>query len=128
MAEQYSLIRQLNPTLTTDAYEAMLPEMLRYGYRQVGVFLNNRCIGLSGFWVNTKLYCGRYIEMDNVIVDIAHRSTGVGKMLTDWIVQKGKAEGCRVAMLDAYAHNKNAHRFYFREGYVILGFHMLRDL
>jgi hypothetical protein len=32
--------------------------------------------------------------MDNVIVDTAHRSAGVGKMLTDWIVQKGKVQGC----------------------------------
>lgn len=128
MTPRYPLIQQLNPTLTVEAYEAMLPEMLRHGYRQVGVFLNDDCVGLSGFWVNTKLYCGRYIEMDNVIVDAAHRSTGIGKILADWIVEKGRAEGCQVAMLDAYVQNKHAHRFYHREGYSILGFHMLRSL
>jgi GNAT superfamily N-acetyltransferase len=128
MIPLYPLVQQLTPTLTAEAYASMLPDMLQHGYRQVGAFLNEDCVGVSGFWVNTKLYCGRYIEMDNVVVDAAHRSAGIGKMLTDWIVEKGRAEGCRVAMLDAYVHNKEAHRFYFREGYTILGFHMLRKL
>lgn len=128
MIAQYPLLQQLNPTLTAEAYESMLPDMLRRGYRQVGVFLGAHCVGLSGFWVNTKLYCGRYIEMDNVIVDAAHRSSGIGKILADWIVEKGRAVGCQVAMLDVYVHNKNAHRFYHREGYTILGFHMQRPL
>ncbi len=128
MTAHYPLVQQLTPALTVEAYASMLPDMLRHGYRQVGVFLNAHCIGLSGFWVNTKLYCGRYIEMDNVVVDAAHRSAGVGKMLTEWIIEKGRVEGCQVAMFDVYVHNKDAHRFYFREGYTILGFHMQRPL
>src|SRR5690349_16423156 len=105
MVPRYPLIQQLNPTLTAEAYVSMLPEMLQHGYRQVGVFLGEQCVGLSGFWVSTKLYCGRYIEMDNVIVDAAHRSSGIGKILVDWIVEKGRVEKCRVAMLDVYAQN-----------------------
>lgn len=128
MVAQYSLVRQLNPALTNEDYISMLPDMLKYGYRQVGVFVENGCIGLAGFWVSTKLYCGRYIEMDNVIVDTDYRSAGIGKMLADWIVEKGRAEGCRVAMLDVYVQNADAHRFYFREGFTILGFHMKKSL
>ncbi len=128
MRAHYPLVQQLNPALTVDAYEFMLPEMLRHGYRQIGVFVNDKCIGIAGFWVSTKLYCGRYIEMDNVVIDAAYRSQGVGKMITDWILEKGRSEGCRVAMLDVYVQNSNAQRFYFREGYTILGFHMQRAL
>jgi GNAT superfamily N-acetyltransferase len=129
MRAQYPLVQQLNPSLTLEEYESMLPEMLQNSYRQVGVFLgDDKCVGVSGFWVNTKLYCGRYIEMDNVVIDAAHRSSGIGKMLVDWIVQKGQAEGCKVALLDVYVQNTDAHRFYCREGYTILGFHMKRPL
>ena len=128
MMERHPLVQQLNPTLTADAYASLLPDMLRHGYRQVGVFLNDHCIGLSGFWVSNRLYCGRYIEMDNVVVDAPHRSAGVGKMLTDWIVEKGRAERCQVAMLAVKVHNIDAHRFYFRERYAIIAYQMHRTL
>ena len=49
-------------------------------------------------------------------------------MLVDWILEKGRSEGCQVLMLDAYVQNTNAHRFYYREGYTITGFHMTRAL
>lgn len=128
MLKNYDLLAQLSPQVSREAYESMVNEMKAQGYRMVGVFDGERCIGMSGFWIATKFYSGKYIELDNVVIDKDHRGRGVGKLLCDWVVSEGRKAGCQTAMLDAYVENKDAHRFYFREGFVLRGFHFLQKL
>ncbi|MBI2271856.1 MAG: GNAT family N-acetyltransferase [Bacteroidetes bacterium] len=128
MLSQLHLVQQLTAGITRSKYSEMLDTMLVNGYRQVGAFENGQCIGISGFWISVKIYSDKYVEMDNVIIDEKHRSKKVGKLLCDWIINEAKQKGCKTAMLDAYVENKDAHRFYFREGYVIRGFHFLKSI
>ena len=128
MVKLYPLIHQLNTDMTLNDYQEMLKDMLPKGYRQVGAFLNDTCVGVAGFWINTKLYCGKYIEPDNVIVSSQYRNLKLGSKLLHWLHEEALRNNCTVSLLDAYAQNKDAHRFYFREGYYILGFHMIKKL
>ena len=57
---------------------ARLDEMLTQGYECVAAFHGERIVGCSGVWIFTKVYCGRFIEPDNVCVDPEYRSHGVG--------------------------------------------------
>ena len=81
---------------------------------------------ISGYWIGHKLYCGKYLEVDNFVVDDAHRSSGVGEHLLNWMTEEAKREGCELMMLDAYVENFKAHRFYYRQGFHARGFHYLR--
>ncbi|TXH20390.1 MAG: GNAT family N-acetyltransferase [Chitinophagaceae bacterium] len=128
MKKLFLLIQQLNSDLKEQEYIDMLKDMLPKGYRQVGAFVDGICVGVAGFWINTKLYCGKYIEPDNVIVSDTHRNLKLGTKLLDWLHTEAIAQNCNVSLLDAYVQNKDAHRFYFREGYSILGFHMIKKL
>ncbi|MEW6469898.1 MAG: GNAT family N-acetyltransferase [Bacteroidota bacterium] len=128
MKEQRGLLIQLSPGIEQADYERMLAEMLRNGYRMVGVFDGQRCVGISGFWISTKFYCDKYIEPDNVVIDKDYRSRGIGKLLLDWLTEEGKRCGCRSIILDAYVENAPAHRFYFREGFIARGFHFLKKI
>jgi GNAT superfamily N-acetyltransferase len=128
MLEHLRLIEQLTAGITKAKYSEMLDTMLANGYRQVGAFIGDKCVGLAGFWIGVKLYSDKYVELDNVIVDEKHRSQQVGKLLCDWVIAEAKSKGCKTAMLDAYVENRNGHRFYFREGYIIRGFHFLKSI
>ncbi|ATL49327.1 GNAT family N-acetyltransferase [Chitinophaga caeni] len=129
MAANFELIRLLNPKMSREYYESLLPAMIGNHYKQVAVYNDQGApVGVSGFWINTKLYSGKYIEMDNVIVAAAFRSKGIGKILCRWMERKAKQESCKCIMLDAYVSNKDAHRFYYREGFSIIGFHIQKDL
>lgn len=128
MLIQFPLLQQLQSKLTLEEYKTMLPEMIRYGYFQVGVFENDKCIGLSGIWISTKLYSGKYLEMDNVIIDENYRSKGIGKLLCDWCINKAKETNCKRVMLDAYLENEKAHQFYEREGFVKRGYHFIKEV
>jgi GNAT superfamily N-acetyltransferase len=44
---------------------------------------------------NTKLWTGKYIELDNVVTDKNHRSKGVGKLINDFAAEKAKQLGCK---------------------------------
>ncbi|ALI99126.1 GNAT family N-acetyltransferase [Rufibacter tibetensis] len=128
MLQQFPLIQVLNPNMDLARYELLLHQMLPLRYRMVGVFDKSICVGLSGFWLGTKLYSGKYLEVDNFVVDERYRSKGIGKLLLDWLTQEASQNHCETMMLDAYVGNNAAHKFYFREGFVIKGFHFLKRL
>ncbi len=128
MLLQLPLVNQLSPGLKQKEYVRMIPEMLNNGYRMIGVFHEKNCIGISGFWIGTKLYCDRYLEPDNVVIDKKYRSKGIGKLLMDWMVQEAKRNKCKTIMLDAYVENFAGHKFYYREGFIARGFHYLKKL
>ncbi|HPI08385.1 MAG TPA: GNAT family N-acetyltransferase [Saprospiraceae bacterium] len=128
MEPLYPLIRQLSPGVPEERYVHFLDDMLAHGYRMAAVFEDGACIGLSGFWVSTKIYSGRYMELDNVVIDAAHRSRGIGKMLYDFLLDIALQEGCEIIMLDAYLENEKAHAFYEREGFVKRGYHFLNRI
>ena len=128
MLEQIEILKHLYPTFTLEKYESYLKEMIPHNYKQLAIFENEVCVALTGFWTGFKLWSGKYIEIDNFIVDPAHRSRGLGKMLTDYIDAKAKEEGCTMIVLDAYTGNFTAHRFYYNQGYVPKGFHFLKIL
>ncbi|MCJ8163856.1 GNAT family N-acetyltransferase [Pontibacter sp. E15-1] len=129
MLAQYRLVQQLNPSMPKERYKELLQQMLPSGYRMVGAFNEaGACVGLSGFWVGTKLYSGKYLEPDNFVVDAAYRSAGVGKLLSDWMLEEAQRLHCDTVMLDAYVTNGPAHRFYFREGFHVKSFHFFKSL
>lgn len=128
MLDQHELIVQLNPKLDKEHYAELLKDMIPHNYHQLAVFEGDKCIGLSGYWIATKIYSGKYLEMDNVVVDESARSKGIGKLLVDAIIKIGKEQNCKVIMLDAYLENKGAHRFYEREGFTAKGYHFIRKL
>ncbi|MBP6828263.1 MAG: GNAT family N-acetyltransferase [Saprospiraceae bacterium] len=128
MAPLYPLIRQLSPKVTEERYLFLLDDMLTRGYRMAAAYEGDTCVGLSGIWIGTKIYSGKYMELDNVVVSETHRSKGIGQLLCDFATALALEEGVEMMMLDAYRENHRAHAFYEREGFIRRGFHMLRPV
>ena len=126
MLNNIEFMRFLYPTFTFEKYEAYLKDMVPHNYKQLAVYENDICVAVTGFWTATKLWSGRYIEIDNFIVHPEHRSKGLGKMMTDYIDVKAKEEGCSMIVLDAFTGNFTAHRFYYNQGYGPKGFHFVK--
>ena len=126
MLDQISILKELYPTLTEAQYHEMLQDMIPNNYGQVAVFENNVCVGISGYWIGTKLWCGKYLELDNFIVSKSHRSKGIGKILSDYLENKANLNNCNIQSLDAYTTNFKAHRFYYNQGFSPKGFHFIK--
>ncbi len=126
MFSQFEIITHLYPNISKEKYKKFLQEMFPHNYKQLAVFDDEVCVALTGFWVGTKLWSGKYIEIDNFIVNPNHRMKGLGKIMTDYIDQKAKELGCTMIVLDAFTGNFKAHRFYYNQGYAPKGFHFVK--
>jgi GNAT superfamily N-acetyltransferase len=128
MLAQFSIIQYLYPKMTIEKYQSFLEEMIPKDYKQVAVFDGETCVGLTGFWFGTKLWTGKYVEIDNFIVHPDHRKKGVGKIISQYIDQKAKQLNCTCIVLDAFTGNFPAHRFYYNQGYAPRGFHFIKTI
>ncbi|WPO80132.1 GNAT family N-acetyltransferase [Flavobacterium sp. KACC 22761] len=128
MLEQIDTMRFLYPKLSVEKYQSFLLEMVPHNYIQIGVFDNDSCLGMTGCWSATKLWTGKYLEIDNFVVNPEYRSKGIGKLLTDYVDKKAKDLGCSSIVLDAFTGNFGAHRFYYNQGYGPKGFHFVKVL
>lgn len=129
MLEQLPILQELYPSLTLDAYRNDLIDMLPNNhYGQIAVFEGETCLGLTGYWIGTKLWCGKYLEIDNLIVSEKKRSTGVGKRMFDYLAAKAMQENCTMMALDSYTSNFKAHKFFYNQSFAPKGFHFIRVL
>ncbi len=124
----YPLIRLQNKSITKKEFQTLLSEMLPKGYRCVGAYEAGALVGIMGFWIGHRFWCKKYIDIDNAIVAESHRSKGIGKRLLAWVEKEAKSQNCTMAGLDSYTTAHKAHRFYLREGYCILGYHIIKHL
>ena len=128
MLKNLRVLQDLYPSLTLSEYSSELDLMLPHNYGQVGVFEGDICLGLSGFWIGTKLWCGKYLELDNIVVSKTQRSQGIGKLLFDFLHKKALENDCTMLSLDSYTTNFNAHKFFYKEGFAPKGFHFINIL
>jgi len=128
MMDCYELIKLLNPKLSREEYALLISQMIPNHYKQLIALQNGLIMGVCGYWINTKIYSGKYIELDNVVVDVKNRNQNIGEQLCLKVLEIAEKEHCNVAMLDAYLENEEAHRFYERLGYIKKGFHFIKKL
>ncbi|QVY66975.1 GNAT family N-acetyltransferase [Polaribacter sp. Q13] len=97
-------------------------------YECVGIYIDEKLVGISGLWYSTRHYIGKSVEPDHVIIDESIRGQGLGKQFFNWIDNHIKSKGCEAIELNTYASNPKSHKFYYNEGYNIYGFHFLKVL
>lgn len=129
MLAAFDLVTQIYPKITPQEFEQNIFEMMqRSNYKMVAAFLDDKIIAVSGYWVAFMLYCGRYLQASNLVVDAEFRSQKIGKKILNFLEKKARQENCQRLVLDSYTENKKSHALYYREGFYIRGFHFMKDL
>ncbi len=118
----------LGKNIAEDTLESRLTEMFTQGYKCVGIFDEEKMIGISGLWIMTKYYVGKHIEPDNVIIDPEYRSSGVGEALMKWIYEYAISQNCIASELNCYVSNNGGQKFWINQGYKVIGFHYQKML
>lgn len=123
------LVERLNEYKISRAIlEKRFSDMVNENYECAGVFLNNMLIGVCGLWFCTRHYAGFTMEIDHVYVEEDYRNQGIGKEFLSWIESYAKSKNCNTIELNTYVQNYPSHKFYYNEGYEILGYHFLKKL
>lgn len=122
------LIEKHNAKIAPEELRRRLEEMIPKGYHCIAAFEGEVAVGVAGYWLFSRFYSGLYMDVDNVVVDETQRSGGIGGAMMDWLEHHARSLGCRSVMLDSYVTLARAHKFYFRRGYEILGYHFRKEL
>lgn len=125
-----ALLAQLNPEVPPDTVLARLATILadHPHYDCIGAFLGEQFVGVAGAWTATKIWCGKYLEIDNLVVAPDARSQGIGAALSGPLEALGRERGCTVLTLDSYSGNHPSHRLYHRLGFEIWAFHFVKPI
>lgn len=114
------------PALIRQRLETLLADHSHY--QLLGAFDGEALAGVVGAWIATKIWCGRYLEIDNLVVDPAHRSSGIGSLLIGHLETVARERDCKLLVLDSYTSNRPSHRLYHRLGFEIWGFHFIKPV
>lgn len=124
------LLGFLNPDCSkevlTERFETIIAEHPHY--HPVGAFIGDQMVAFAAGWIATKVWCGRYLEIDNIVVHPDHRSSGLGSQLIQHLESVATERGCNLVVLDSYTSNHPSHRLYHRLGFEIWGFHFVKQI
>ena len=114
--------------VSEELLKSRFAEMITQNYKCAGVFYGEELVGVSGFWFCTRHYSGKSVELDHVYILPKHRGNGLGKQFMAWIYNYVNDFGCNTMELNTYVQNYPSHKFYYNEGFEILGYHFLKKL
>jgi GNAT superfamily N-acetyltransferase len=125
----FPVFRQGNSHLGETAFRERLSAMAASGnYRCIAAYVGDRMVGVSGFWIGTQLWCGKYLEADHVVVDKDLRSTGIGAKMMAWVEAEGERIGCNVFRIAMVLGRERTRQFYQRNGFFDDGLIMVKAL
>ena len=122
------LLQLLNQNISGEVLKERLDEMITQNYHCVGVFDKEKLMGICGLWILTKYYVGKHMELDNVIILPEYQSQNIGHELMNWVNTFAKEQGCVANELNCYIGNKEAHKFWEKEGYDVIALHFQKKL
>jgi GNAT superfamily N-acetyltransferase len=124
----FPVMLQLRPFLEITDFVKRVREQMLAGYQLAFITTDNRVVAVAGFRIAQNLASGKFLYVDDLIVDNIERSQGYGKQLFNWLVEYAKQNSCQQLHLDSGVQRFEAHRFYLRHRMKIASHHFLLDL
>ena len=119
--------RQLRPELPS-GYTDGMRRIFDGGGEMCVAVIDEDVVGVAVFRSYQNTHQGLRFYVDDLVTDEARRSIGVGHALLSFLEGLASSRGGTAVDLDSGTHRTRAHRFYFREGYVIPSFVFRKDL
>ncbi len=117
--------RQLRPHLP-DGYANRMERVLKDARMALAV-KDNAVLGLAVYRWHENTFDGLKFYIDDLVTDEARRSSGVGHALIAHLEKVAKGLGASGLVLDSGTQRTRAHKFYFREGFVIPSFNFKKS-
>ena len=123
------MLEFLYPNLEINTLRSRIEEISNLNWSCLGVFdKQEKLVALSGYWINTRLYCGKYLYIDHFIVNQKHRGKGIGSRLLEYIKDIAKNHQCEQICLDTFISNSLAKKFWFQHNFSVVGLHFNQSL
>jgi GNAT superfamily N-acetyltransferase len=123
------LLEQLGYPTASSAVAARLERLAIVGDRVFVADLGGRAVGLAHLQVTPALERERpAAKIGALVVDAAHRGTGIGRALVQAVEDEARLRGCGLVYLTSAEPRDDAHAFYERVGFEQTGRRYARTL
>ncbi len=119
----FPVMQQLRPRLVAEEFVARIKTQQAEGYQLAFLEHEGAVVAVAGFRLQTVLWSGRTLYVDDLVTDAAVRSQGHGEAMLKWLIAFAREAGCDTFSLDSGTQRHQAHAFYFRNGLRITDFH-----
>jgi ribosomal protein S18 acetylase RimI-like enzyme len=111
------LMRELRPHLAdASEFAARIGRMRADHYRLLAGIDAGHAVALAGYRFQENLIYGRFLYVDDLVVDSTRRGGRWGARLLHALAGLAREAGCAKLVLDTGLSNALAQRFYFRQG------------
>lgn len=111
------LMRELRPHLSdADDFVARIARMRAESYQLLAAIDAGKVVALAGYRYQENLIYGRFMYVDDLVVDGTRRGGRWGARLLHALDAIAREAGCARFVLDTGLSNALAQRFYFRQG------------
>ena len=86
----FSTMSQLRPHLLRDEFVDRIRQQMNSGYNLAFLETENYVIAVAGFRISESLSRGKFLYVDDLVVDEVVRSKSYGKQLFQWLLEYAK--------------------------------------
>ena len=122
------IMNELRPQYSEEQLKLKIVNLMDHGYKIAYAHDGINVMSVGGFVFRENLALGKHVYLDDLVTNGRIRSQGAGKTLLNWIMRHAKTQGCTHISLDSHVTRFEAHRFYLREGFHIVGHHFEKAL
>ena len=124
----YPIVHELRDQLSLDDYLSLLGVMHEEGYRLAFLQVDGQIVCCAGFHMQSTLFMGSYMYVDDLVTGAAHRSQQYGEQMMDWLKAYAREQGCEKLTLCSGVQRFSAHKFYLNQGFKIASHYFTQEL
>ncbi|MEH2237240.1 GNAT family N-acetyltransferase [Nostoc sp.] len=124
----FPVISQLGRHLEQAKFVEQVLYQMKEGYKLAFMEVEEQAVAVAGFRISTCLASGKFLYIDDLVVDELKRSQGYGQQLFQWLIEYAKNHQCEHLSLDSGVQRFAAHRFYLMQRMSITSHHFSMEL
>ncbi|MEH1950967.1 MAG: GNAT family N-acetyltransferase [Nostoc sp.] len=124
----FPVISQLRPHLEQDNFVEQVRHQMKEGYQLVFLEVEEQAVAVAGFRISNCLASGKFLYIDDLVVDELKRSHSYGKQLFQWLIEYARNHDCKHLSLDSGVQRFAAHRFYLMQRMSMTSHHFSMEL
>ncbi|MEH2022437.1 GNAT family N-acetyltransferase [Nostoc sp.] len=124
----FPVISQLRPNLEQTKFIEQVRSQMKEGYQLAFLEVEKQAVAVAGFRISNCLASGKFLYIDDLVVDELKRSHSYGQQLFQWLIEYARNHQCKHLSLDSGVQRFAAHRFYFMQRMSITSHHFSMEL
>jgi len=124
----FPVISQLRPHLEQDKFLEQVRYQMKERYQLAFLKIEEQTLAVAGFRISNCLALGKFLYIDDLVVDEFNRSHSYGQQLFQWLIEYARNHECKHLSLDSGVQRFAAHRFYLMQRMSITSHHFSIEL